>query len=282
MFTYHISILTACIEKWAQRHDSDLKMISCPQCHCSTSLPNSQLKDLSKNFIALDAVELASARKERTPSNSASNSFDQFEEIFCKAGCSGNVQSLAIFHCTDCNVFMCADCNNSIHFEAPVEKKHDVKSLIRMQRSPQKSNSKMLLRSNSDTSTYSCKVHHKPMEVLCMSDNRIICTSCHFHGDHKGHECVLIDEMAKIKREAMQGLREELNTRHSQCVTGLNLCKRTKEDITRRKVQLKEELDNQFEFLHLALEGRRKNIEVDMIEQLEQNLKLLSMQCRFA
>ena len=218
--------------------------------------------------------------------NSFNGDLSPFEEKCCEAKCSGNL-SPAKLYCFNCSIFMCFDCNNLVHSN---EKGHDVKSLMELQKcqllqppqcSIRDTSSFLTFRSYSDSSMTYCKTHREPMRIYCETDNTIICVYCQLHGDHKGHNCVLIDEMATLKREALQGLKEELNTKQTECVLGFNLCKRAEEDVSERKIKLKTELDTHFDFLYSALASRKKQLESDINEMAEQTIKVLSTQSRF-
>jgi len=235
----------------------------------------------------------ASVIKKRQPYTDGNflNSFNgdlspSFEEKYCEAKCTGNL-SPAKLYCFNCSTFMCFDCNNLVHSN---EKGHDVKSLMELQKcqllqlpqcSIRNTSSFLTFRSYSDSSMTYCQTHREPMKIYCETDNTIICVYCQLHGDHKGHNCVLIDEIATLKREALQGLKEELNTKQTECVLGFNLCKRAEEDVAERKIKLKTELDKHFDFLYSALESRKKQLESDINEMAEQTIKVLSTQSRF-
>jgi len=240
----------------------------------------------------------ASLMKRRQPPYTTDGNFlnsfngdlsSSFEERHCEAECSGN-SSPATHYCFSCSTLLCSDCNNSVHSKVSNEKGHDVKSLVELQKcqllqppqcSIRNTSGSLTFRSYSDSSMTYCKIHREPMKIFCETDNTTICIYCQLHGDHKGHNCVLIDDIATLKREALQGLKEELNVKQSECVVGFNLCKKAEEDITERKIKLKTELDKHFDFLYSALESRKKQLESDINETAEQTLKVLSAQSRF-
>jgi len=294
LVTYSVS--SGCIGKWAKKHDNNQRRVSCPLCCTHTNLPNDQIEDLPKNFAILDVMAGASMIKRRHPPYSAdgspfSTSFngDSFEEKYCEAECSGNL-SPANLYCFDCSIFMCSHCNDSVHSKSPNERGHDVKPLMELQKcqllqAPQcsirNSSAFLTFRSNSDSSVNYCRIHREPMKIFCETDNTTICIYCQLHGDHKGHNCVLIDDIATLKRESLHGLKEELKMKQSQCVIGFNLCKKAEEDIEERKVELKFELDKHFDFLYTALEARKKQLHSDINEMTEEALEILSVQSRF-
>ena len=277
--------LPACISKWSKVHDN-LRRVCCPLCCTDTNLPNDSVDCLPKNYAILDVI--AGAR--RHPSYSSMSHFNgeaSIEERFCDAGCAeeGNVLTPAKVYCFYCSMFMCTKCNDSVHCKGSALESHEIKTVTELQRhfcyqSPIRDSVFSTLRSNSDGSLCYCKIHREPLKIYCQTDNTTICIYCQLHGKHKGHDCVMIEEMASVKREALNNLKEELKTKQGQCVVGFNLCKKVEEDLHDTAVRMKAELDVHFKMLHSTLDARKNELLADLTEQIERKLTMLKAQTR--
>ena len=60
------------------------------------------------------------------------------------------------------------------------------------------SNEKELSRKNNQDI---CKVHKKPLDVVCINDLVKICASCAIFGAHKGHDFKSLEEVEAIRLE---------------------------------------------------------------------------------
>lgn len=249
------------------------------------------MDNLPKNFAILDVI--AGAKKRLSP-NSNMNSLFHFngesaiEEKFCDAGCTeDDILSPAKLYCFNCCMFMCNKCSNLLHSKGSTLESHEMKTVAELQRhffqqSSVRDSAFLTFRSNSDGSLCYCKIHREPLKIYCETDNTTICIYCQLHGKHKGHECVMIEEMASIKRETLCGLKEELKTKQGQCVVGFNLCKKAEEELLETEARLKEELDKHFSELHETLEARKKELSGSLTEKIERKVVTLTTQTRLA
>ena len=259
-------------------------------------MPDDSVDNLPKNYAILDVIAGAK-RKHASSVSGLSTTLASFhfngepaiEERFCGAGCAeeGDVLTPAKVYCFNCCTFMCNKCSEALHCKGSALESHEIKTVAELQRHFSQ-NSLMhdsvfsTLRSNSDTSLCYCKIHREPLKIYCQTDDTAICIYCQLHGKHKGHECVMIEEMASIKRETLDGLKEELKAKQEQCVVGFNLCKKVEEDLHRTVVNLKTELDAHFSILHTTLEARRNELLADLTEQVERKVKTVTSQARLA
>lgn len=275
--------------------NDNLRGVSCPLCCTNTNLPNDSVDNLPKNFAILDVI--AGARRHHSSVSGLSTSLTSshfngepaLEERFCDAGCAeeGDVLTPARVYCFNCCIFMCNKCSDSLHCKGSALESHEIKMVAELQRhfwhlSPIRDSSLSTLRSNSDGSLCYCKIHREPLKIFCQTDNTVICIYCQLHGKHKGHECVMIEEMASVKREALHNLKEELKVKQGQYVVGFNLCKKVEEELHETAVKLKTELDEHFSMLHSKLEARKNELLADMTEQIERKVTILTAQARLA
>lgn len=42
-----------------------------------------------------------------------------------------------------------------------------------------------------------CKLHDRPLELICVEDKMRICTQCALFGNHKGHDVRMEEEVTK-------------------------------------------------------------------------------------
>ena len=278
--------LLACINDWSKIHDN-MRRVSCPLCCTYTSLPNDSVDDLPKNFAILDV--LAGTKKKHSSFSSMSqfNSEVGIDERFCEAGCAedGDILSPGKVYCFNCCMFMCNKCNDSLHRKGCALESHEIKTVAELQRhffhqSPAHDSMFLSMRSNSDGSLCYCKIHKEPLKIFCQTDKTIICIYCQLHGKHKGHECVMIEEMASVKREALHNIKEELKVKQGDCVVGFNLCSKAEEDLHETAVKIKAELDLHFRMLHATLDARKNELLADITEQIEKKVTALKTQTR--
>ena len=280
--------LPACINDWSKIHDN-MRRVSCPLCCTNTNLPNDSIDDLPKNFAILDVIVGAKKKHSSFSSMSHFNSEAVIEDRFCDAGCAeeGDVLTPAKVYCFNCCMFMCNKCNDTLHCKGSALESHEIKTVAELQRhffhqSPVRDSVFSTMRSNSDGSLCYCKIHREPLKIYCQTDNTAICIYCQLHGKHKGHECVMIEEMASMKREALHNLKEELKVKQGQCVVGFNLCKKVEEDLHETAVSIKAELDIHFKMLHSTLDARKNELLADLTEQVERKGAILKAQTRLA
>ena len=262
-----------------------MRQVSCPFCCTITNLPNDSVDDLPKNFAILDV--LAGTKKKHSSFSSMSHFSGEvgIEERFCEAGCAeeGDILIPAKVYCFNCCMFMCNKCNDSLHRKGCALESHEIKTVVELQRhfSHQSPDSVFLsMRSNSDGSFYYCKIHKEPLKIFCQTDKTVICIYCQLHGKHKGHECVMIEEMASVKREALHNIKEELKVKQGHCVVGFNLCSKVEEDLHETAVRMKAELDLHFRMLHATLESRKNELLADMTEEIERKVATLKAQTK--
>lgn len=282
-----LMFLTACIDKWSKKNDN-LKSVSCPLCCAHTNLPNDSVEDLPKNFAILDVIAGTKKKPLSLSSLGSSLSSEQaIEERFCDAGCAeeSDILTPAKVYCFNCCTFMCNKCSNSLHCKGSALESHEIKTVAEIQRhffqqSSTRDSVFLSVRSNSDSFLCYCKIHKEPLKIYCQTDNTAICIYCQLHGKHKGHECVMIEEMAAIKRETLHNLKKELKDKQEQCVVGFNLCKKVEEGLHNTAVRLKAELDEHFSMLHSTLETRKKELLADLTEQIKRKGTLVTAQTR--
>ena len=276
----------ACISDWSKIHDN-MRRVSCPLCCTNTNLPNDSVDDLPKNFAILDVI--AGAKKKHSSFSSISHFNEEaaIEDKFCDAGCAeeGDILTPAKVYCFNCCMFMCNKCNDTLHCKGSALESHEIKTVVELQRhffhqSPVRDSVFSTMRSNSDGSLCYCKIHREPLKIYCQTDNTTICIYCQLHGKHKGHECVMIEEMTSIKREALHNLKEELKVKQGQCVVGFNLCKKVEEDLHETAVRIKAELELHFRMLHSTLDARKNKLLADLTEQIERKVAILKGQTR--
>ena len=272
--------------------NDNLRGVSCPLCCTNTNLPNNCVDNLPKNFAILDVIAVARAHSESVSSLGSSltsfhfNGESAVEERFCNAGCAeeGDVLTPAKIYCFNCCTFMCNKCSDSLHQKGSALESHEIKTVAELQRhfsqrSPSR-DSVFTARSNSDGSLCYCKIHREPLKIYCQSDDTMICVYCQLHGKHKGHECVMIEEMASIKRETLRNLKKEMKVKQEQCVVGFNLCKKVEEELHRTAEKRRKELDEHFGILHSTLEARKKELLAELAEQIERKVTILTNQAR--
>lgn len=245
------------------------------------------MNDLPKNFAILDVI--ADTRKKSMSHTSSFhvNGDSVIEERACGAGCAeeGDILSPAKVYCFNCRTFMCNKCSDSLHCKGSALELHEIKTVAELhrhffQQSPDRDSVFFSFRSNSDGSLCYCKIHKEPLKIYCETDKTPICIYCQLHGKHKGHECVMIEEMASIKREELNNLKEEMKAKQEQCVVGFNLCKREEEDLYTTEVRLKTELDKHFDILHSSLEARKKELSADLTQKIGKKVATLLAQSR--
>lgn len=272
----------------------NLRGVSCPLCCTNTNLPNNCVDNLPKNFAILDVIAVARVHSASISSLGSSltsfhfNGDSPIEERFCNAGCAeeGNVLTPAKIYCFNCCTFMCNKCSDSLHQKGSTLESHEIKTVAELQRhfsqrSPNH-DSVFTPRSNSDGSLCYCKIHREPLKIYCQTDNALICVYCQLHGKHKGHECVMVEEMASIRRETLRTLKQEVKVKQEQCVVGFNLCKKVEEELNRTVDKRKKELDEHFSMLHSTLEARKKELLAELVEQVERKTAVLTTQARLA
>ena len=274
--------------------NDNLRGVSCPLCCTNTNLPNNCVDNLPKNFAILDVIAVARVHSASISSLGSSltsfhfNGDSPIEERFCNAGCAeeGNVLTPAKIYCFNCCTFMCNKCSDSLHQKESALESHEIKTVAELQRhfsqrSPNH-DSVFTSRSNSDGSLCYCKIHREPLKIYCQTDNALICVYCQLHGKHKGHECVMVEEMASIKRETLRTLKQEVKVKQEQYVVGFNLCKKVEEELHRTVDKRKKELDEHFSMLHSTLEARKKELLAELVEQVERKTAVLTTQARLA
>ena len=287
---YALFPVLACISGWSKTHD-DLRRVSCPLCCVNTDLPDNRVDKLPKNFAILDVI--AGTKKRNNSSNLSLSSSFHFngesivEDRFCGAVCAeeGDILTPAKVYCFNCCTFMCNKCSNALHCQGSTLESHEIKTVAELhrhfsQRSFARDSVFLSIRSNSDSSVCYCKIHKEPLKIYCQTDDTAICIYCQLHGKHKGHECVMIEEMASIKRETLHSLKEELKIKEEQCVVGFNLCKKVEEDLQETSTRLEDDLEKHFSRLYATLETRKKELLANLTEQIKSKMTTLTAQTR--
>jgi hypothetical protein len=103
--------------------------------------------------------------------------------------CQECQHNLCTLYCKDCKLDLCEDCNGSIH-KLRVFSTHSRVPIDEKSRDP--------------ASQMFCSIHpSEPLRLFCMDDDCRVpsCFLCATHGQHKGHNLVLIDEAVPGQKE---------------------------------------------------------------------------------
>lgn len=111
---------------------------------------------------------------------------------------------------------------------------------------------KDLLERNSNWSQ--CPLHHEPNQVICLTDNTIICTHCGLFGNHKGHDFKLLldyKETAQQKKEQLETIAEKSSEKFAKMSSSLKKIHR----------HIKNIITQRFQILHAAVEKQENNMQ---------------------
>src|SRR5688572_22877839 len=114
-------------------------------------------------------------------------------EILCGYECG----QTASCNCQSCSIPFCDACFATIHS----------KGLF-------KTHSKISLSVPKDSTR--CSIHNEELKIFCKTCMTPACLMCSSFGNHKGHECVLIDEYADSLLEKNEHYVKKLTERHSK------------------------------------------------------------------
>ncbi|KRX08519.1 hypothetical protein PPERSA_13000 [Pseudocohnilembus persalinus] len=132
-------------------------------------------------------------------------------------------------------------------------------------------------KSNFGKQSQMCKVHDRPLEIICVEDKVKICTNCALFGQHKGHQVsteeeILVKltdkaEQAVIILSKMDSLRKELTEKQINQFLNSN--------IQEKKNQLEQQIKKKFQSLKQLIQKKEEEaiLEIELkLENAEQDI----------
>jgi hypothetical protein len=147
-------------------------IMKCPSCMRTASIQHYPSNFPPKNFAMIQVLQHGAFETKKKAD----------KEICFECG-----DCVATKYCMDCKAGLCEVCTTSLHIPRTFST-HSIVD-IGAKKSP----------------TPVCSSHGgKKMKLFCVSCSETACSLCASHGQHKGHECKLIQEVAASKRKLVE------------------------------------------------------------------------------
>jgi hypothetical protein len=63
-----------------------------------------------------------------------------------------------------------------------------------------------------------CKLHGRPLELICVGDKQRVCAQCALFGTHRGHDVRQEEDVAKEITLKVEVLMDMYQAMHQQCI----------------------------------------------------------------
>ncbi|XP_071485390.1 uncharacterized protein [Diadema antillarum] len=126
-----------------------------------------------------------------------------------------------------------------------------------------------------------CNEHeNEPKKVYCLTDREVICIYCQVYGQHKGHECQLVSQVAASNREVLGQLQDDLSSQKSILLPALKHLQDISSSVQQQEEHIVREIRHHFEMLRRKLCRREKEVIGKLKALTSGKVLLLREQCR--
>ncbi|XP_071498906.1 uncharacterized protein [Diadema antillarum] len=126
-----------------------------------------------------------------------------------------------------------------------------------------------------------CNEHeNEPKKVYCLTDKEVICIYCQVYGQHKGHECQLVSQVAASNRETLGQLQNDLSAQTAILLPALKHLQDVSSSVQHQEEHIVWEIRHHFEKLRRKLCRREKEVIGKLKALTSGKVLLLREQCR--
>eukprot|EP00731_Ephydatia_muelleri_P037257 Em0429g7a len=123
-----------------------------------------------------------------------------------------------------------------------------------------------------------CADHGDHLSSYCLTDKKLVCSSCLLYGTHKQHECLLVNEAASQRRSILNSLTPDLQTHKATLESALVNVDRLNEQIQSAAGGLVDTVDKKFNELARCIEARRVKLKIEIMERAQIRVHALADQ----
>ena len=116
-------------------------------------------------------------------------------------------------------------------------------------------------------SRFFCSLHQHDKSFYCFDDQTLICIYCAYHGDHKGHDCLYIEEARKKMEDSLAVLKLQASGRMSELERNVMLLESEKSCVRDQQQVAQQAIETFFAGVEAALQRQKAHL----LEQLTAN-----------
>ena len=257
------SFCTGCLKEWSGRLanlDPSKRHLECPLCRAKVLLSTSRaVEELPSHFSAIRLVEIV-----RLQEQAGSKKITPICQS-CEEG------ENAVSSCRECAIFLCEFCEKA-HQRLTTTRQHKICSLDEMRKGTGEVPSML------PEKVEMCPTHPtKPLELYCNCEEVLICRDCIIK-KHKDHDYDVMSEVVdgekKILREALSAIQQLVD----EVANAVTRVKSRRKDVKNKEDESLRNLDNAFNFLHAALDKRKRQLREKVAKDSKEKDKGLQVQ----
>ena len=123
-----------------------------------------------------------------------------------------------------------------------------------------------------------CPDHGDHLSSYCLTDNKLVCSSCLLYGAHKQHECLLVKEAADQRRSLLNNLIPDLRTHKATLEAARTSVDRASKQIQEAAGRLIGTVDMKLDELARCIEARRVTLKIEIMERAQIRIEALNNQ----
>lgn len=127
---------------------------------------------------------------------------------------------------------------------------------------------------------YLCSEHNEALKVYCHTDKCLICVYCQFYGNHVGHECELITDIANTIREDLSSVSGKLGDHYELVKKSRGKVTNTKEAVLATQKYLQYRIDKHVALLHANMSKGETTLRGAVNDKTNQKIAFLENQER--
>ena len=125
-----------------------------------------------------------------------------------------------------------------------------------------------------------CPDHGDHLSAFCVTDNKLVCSSCLLYGDHKHHKCVMLTEAMEQRRQLLTSLIHGAVERQKKMESALTEVEDLAEKMQSSGGRILDEVNAHFDVLAARVEERRREMKVDLMKRIQLRVCALQNQAR--
>lgn len=135
---------------------------------------------------------------------------------------------------------------------------------------------------DSKPSLPTCPEHGDLLSSFCVTDMKLVCSSCLVYGSHKKHPCKLLKDAALDCHRVLSSLTPDLAEQQKKMKDALSVVETELETVKSTSLKLSSQIDQQFDQLVNVLNARRKVLQLDVLERSQVRIEAMAHQLQWA
>lgn len=127
---------------------------------------------------------------------------------------------------------------------------------------------------------YICSTHNEALKVYCRTDKCLICIYCQFYGNHVGHECELVTDIATTIREELGSVSEKLGDHLELIKKSRGKVINTKDSVLVTEKYLQDRIGKHIALLHAYMSKGETTLRRAVHDKTNQKIVFLDKQER--